>query len=412
MGEPLVGLRAEDGRADQREASLAPRCTCSTLQKSLLLVAILGLSNINFLQCMGTKNKLPRSTGNLTIEIFETDLKRNLDDKQRNIVQESSQNTTSEQTTEQRLNITSSGCPLIDLTNCNCISSFATNYLLFSELLAELATELPIGLHYTVTLCPPYFGNTLKVMFQLEHNLVMRGGRDTQGALVGRVPDDKGGLYLVRVIDLPKYDSVDLIIEYSIPNIVNIMLSGHFSTELTEKIVYVPPLPWAYTQGSSQNRSIDVLVMFSCATQNAGSRRKDVVDGLVAAGVNVTSIYGLDPTSEALRNKLDKAKVLVNIHQTPHHHTLEEFRVLPALSRGVVVISEAVPLEKFVPYSDQIIFTPYDCLIDAVITGLRDYYMLYEKIHQSSRLEDVIKNMRQEAKSDLRMIAERETRSI
>ena len=45
-------------------------------------------------------------------------------------------------------------------------------------------------------------------------------------------------------------------------------------------------------------------------------------------------------TAASLRALLDSTQILINVHTTAHHHTLEEYRVLPALLRGCVVVSE------------------------------------------------------------------------
>jgi hypothetical protein len=38
--------------------------------------------------------------------------------------------------------------------------------------------------------------------------------------------------------------------------------------------------------------------------------------------------------------------ILINIHQTEHHHTAEELRIIPAAVSGAIVISEKSPLLK------------------------------------------------------------------
>ena len=64
-----------------------------------------------------------------------------------------------------------------------------------------------------------------------------------------------------------------------------------------------------------------------------------------------------------MRALLDSTQILINVHTTAHHHTLEEYRVLPALLRGCVVVSEDVPLAREVPYADSIVFAPYERLL-------------------------------------------------
>ena len=64
---------------------------------------------------------------------------------------------------------------------------------------------------------------------------------------------------------------------------------------------------------------------------------------------------------------------MINIHQTDSHHTFEELRVLPALQCGVIVISESSPLIELIPYSDYVIWCPYDQIIDKANEVLNNY---------------------------------------
>jgi hypothetical protein len=77
---------------------------------------------------------------------------------------------------------------------------------------------------------------------------------------------------------------------------------------------------------------------------------------------------------------LKNTKILINIHQTPHHDTLEELRVLPALECGVIIISEKSALNECIPYNDLIIWANYDYIIEKVNAVINNYYFYHDKI--------------------------------
>jgi hypothetical protein len=98
----------------------------------------------------------------------------------------------------------------------------------------------------------------------------------------------------------------------------------------------------------------------------------------------------------------DRSAILLNVHQTPHHHTLEEFRVLPALLRGVVVISEVVPLVEHVPFREYVVWST---LADFPATTRR-VLEHYEEYHgrffgSEGGLEAVLAGMRERALAGL-----------
>jgi hypothetical protein len=64
---------------------------------------------------------------------------------------------------------------------------------------------------------------------------------------------------------------------------------------------------------------------------------------------------------------------MLNIHQTPHHHTFEELRVLPALQNGVIVLAEESPLKELIPYHECIIWVSYDTILDVARDVLSRY---------------------------------------
>jgi hypothetical protein len=90
-----------------------------------------------------------------------------------------------------------------------------------------------------------------------------------------------------------------------------------------------------------------------------------------------------------LEDILKQTKIIINIHQTPHHHTLEELRVLPALECGVIVISEKSPLIETVPYHDLIIWSSYDEIIEKVKEVINNYEFLHNKIFSVENIDRI-----------------------
>ena len=118
---------------------------------------------------------------------------------------------------------------------------------------------------------------------------------------------------------------------------------------------------------------------------------------------NVRGIY----ESLALRDLLDATKILVNVHQTDHHHTLEELRVLPALLRGVIVVSETVPLRECLPYERFVVWSSYENLAATVADVHRNYDEYRERIFGGSAFCEVIMAMRRQNEINVSMALER-----
>jgi hypothetical protein len=83
---------------------------------------------------------------------------------------------------------------------------------------------------------------------------------------------------------------------------------------------------------------------------------------------------------QVLRMLYNRTKILINIHQTEHHHTFEELRVLPALQCGVLVISERSPLNNLVPYNEFVIWSEYDKICDKVNEVVNNYDYFFDLI--------------------------------
>ena len=232
----------------------------------------------------------------------------------------------------------------------------------------------------------------LRVFFQHEHNLVLPGGRslsvnDPLGTVASIFnPAEK---YHVRIVNKPLYFNSDVVIEYNQPNIENIKSSGVLPAEIIRRIVYAPAIPFDYS--NQRVRDLPVITNF---VNEAEIRRASLMKKLlkICPGyLNIQGIYDLP----RVRDLYSSAKVIINPHQTWHHHSIEEFRVLPALSRGCIIISEDVPLRRYIPYHDYILWCNYEDIADITSNVLNNYEHYFERIHgKSSGLASLLATMK------------------
>lgn len=229
------------------------------------------------------------------------------------------------------------------------------------------------------------------IVLQHEHTLVLPGGRDVPaGTPVGVVPSifDPAESYLVRIVNAALYETADIVVDYAVPNVVNVTTSGIFPDPILEKIVYAPSLPFAYETGG--DRSLDVLSNFYDTAQ---PRRAPLIRALTDRFPGYRNVTGVFDHA-GLARLYGSARILVNAHQTPHHHTIEEFRVLPALSRGAIVISEDVPLRTHIPYHQHVVWCRFEEIPDTVAAVRADYDAVFDRIHGGGRLARRLAAMR------------------
>lgn len=242
---------------------------------------------------------------------------------------------------------------------------------------------------------------TVRVGLQVEHTLVKPGGRDSARAEPGAVPlPDGGGTYLVRVADFDTLNACDLVIEYSRANIENLRRSTRFDA-FQRRVVCIAPIlyPPASLQAASQTsanspaprpRSRPAITLFADTTQ---PRRARFLADARAANLplrNVRRTFDADALAALYRD----TRVLVNVHQTDHHHTLEELRVLPALLCGVLVVSEDVPLRETVPYARFIVWAKYGELVATVREVLANEAEYRRAIFDGDGLHTCVAQMR------------------
>ena len=198
---------------------------------------------------------------------------------------------------------------------------------------------------------------------------------------MGRI-DFEGGHYLVRIPDYEYYLGLDATIEYSLPNIANIESHGGFS-EYLDTALYVPPLLYDECDFAPKNRT-------SIISMSNPSPRREIFQETCPHVLNIQNRFSLSD----LKRVYDDAMVMVNTHQTDHHHTFEELRVLPALCNGVIVVSEDVPLKDKIPYSDFIVWSSYKDLA-ATVKDVQDNYDQYRRNIFTNDLADIISGLRE-----------------
>ena len=226
---------------------------------------------------------------------------------------------------------------------------------------------------------------TIRIECNYEHTLVLPGGRDIGDAVPGKIYDEYGKPmdYLVRLVNRESLAKADLVIDYSIQNVANIMLSGDFK-DIDNNIMCIYPSIYEehHLCKATGPRVFDCITTFFDGGQ---PRRKKIVDEMITHFTNDYSKNYRNVNNCFSKNDLQNlylhTKVLVNIHQTDQHHTLEELRVLPALQCGVLVICEKSPINKNnyfnVRYHEYIIWAEYGDIVqktEEVLSNYKKYF--------------------------------------
>jgi len=231
----------------------------------------------------------------------------------------------------------------------------------------------------------------IRININWEHTLVKKNGRSVMpNCLEGKVLTNTGEPYLVRIEKYEELNNADIIIDYSIPNMYNIYSSNSYNN-FYKKILYISPVLFDYDSQNyeykqRQRRQINLLTTFINTNE---ARRKRLLDNIKIANVDHKNINNCFSNEDLKKLYLD-TKILINIHQTEHHHTFEELRVLPALLSGVIVISESSPLNNLISYNDFIIWSSYDNIIETVKKVINNYDYYHNKIFKSTHLLSIL----------------------
>jgi hypothetical protein len=230
---------------------------------------------------------------------------------------------------------------------------------------------------------------TLKININYEHTLVKKGGRDIKNNTpTGIIPYNNVDNYLVRIENLNNYINTDIIIDYSNPNIYNVKSSG-FYNDFSHKYIYISPSIYQTIYTNIENRKISSLTTFINVNE---PRRYKLLENINNNNyfdhININNCFDKND----IENLYKDTKVIINIHQTPHHDTFEELRCLPALQNGVIIVAEKSPLNNLIPYNNLIIWCEYDDIINKVKDVLDNYEEYHSKIFTNDNIT-IINNM-------------------
>uniref|UniRef100_A0A6C0J064 Methyltransferase domain-containing protein n=1 Tax=viral metagenome TaxID=1070528 RepID=A0A6C0J064_9ZZZZ len=229
---------------------------------------------------------------------------------------------------------------------------------------------------------------TITININYEHTLVKKGGRSientTPTGVIQYNTDDK---YLVRIDNLNNYINADIIIDYSNPNIYNVKSSEYYN-DFSNKHIYISPSIYQNTYINMENRKISSLTTFINVNETRRHKLLETIKNLnLFNNVNINNCFDKNNIEKLYRD----TKVIINIHQTPHHDTFEELRCLPALQNGVIIVAEKSPLNHLIPYNDLIIWCDYEDIIYKVKDVLDNYQDYYSKIFTTENI-DIINN--------------------
>ena len=209
------------------------------------------------------------------------------------------------------------------------------------------------------------------VLLQYEHTIVAQSYIPKNAEIVSAIKHGEyAELFQARLLGTRKnYRKAAGIIEYSYLNILHVK-NSEFRDLYQDKTVYIAPVfvefspTWNFENG---NRG--------CVTAFGDTkfeRRAEFLASLRTLKINTRNVSGNYDNYYAL---FDDNSLLVNIHQTELHSTLEELRVLPALACGLLVISEKSPYQDNLIFRDFIEFAK----IDEIKSLLAEYSVLSDE---------------------------------
>ena len=239
----------------------------------------------------------------------------------------------------------------------------------------------------------------LSFYINYEHTLVKQGGRDSNGSKIGgiNVIDNSSEKYLIRLDNYHKWFESDIIIDYSIPNIINVASINDYE-KLSKKHLYIPALLYdSKFMFSTFDRNINTLTTFINTNE---PRRASFLELMKNGHLNINNCF----EGEKLRELYSQTKIVINIHQTDHHHTVEELRILPALLCGTIIVCEDSPLKENIPYKDFIVWEKFDAIIEKSCSILNDYNTFYSSFFSKNRcneLSEIVKIMKSKTLVDL-----------
>lgn len=242
----------------------------------------------------------------------------------------------------------------------------------------------------------------LRFCHETEHSLALAdGSSDFLKTPIGKVPSiyNNNEFYFV-ITQYCEPSRFDIVVQYSMPNIMNYQLSDVYHPSFVEKMVFVPAIECEYDPHST-SRDMTPFTTFSASESliPGHARREGIIKTLWNSGILVQNYRGIK-TADKMRELYGSKAILINLHQTPNFHTFEEFRALPALMRGLIVISEDSPLVHSIPYNEFIVWSSIDNLAATVSDVMVNYDVYFERFFgEASHLPCILAKMQNDAYS-------------
>ncbi len=256
----------------------------------------------------------------------------------------------------------------------------------------KLVRKILTNNDYGINVLFNYHNNTpnnnknIVIGINFEHTLVKIGGRSAENSSPGNISNmDSDEKYLVRIDGYHNLINKNIIIDYSIPNLININKSLRYD-DYYNKCIYISALLYK-PYFNIDNRNIKLLTTFINTNEPRRFKLLENIKNKNMEHININNCFEKKQLKALYRN----TKIIINIHQTDHHHTFEELRVLPALLNGVIVIAENSPLHESIPYHKHVIWSSYDNILDKVIEVENNYEDYYKKIFNEEFLAIVKK---------------------
>lgn len=227
----------------------------------------------------------------------------------------------------------------------------------------------------------------IKIDIQCEHTIVKIGGRSVNEIIYSGLEPIIDEIYLVRIDKYDYLKTLDCVIEYSLGNVENIKSKKRFN-EFSQKISYVSPLLFDINFNNQDKNDIITL-----SVNDTNVRRTFIKNKLLNYDIpykNVDNCF----SNHDLKSLYNTTKILVNIHQTDHHRTFEELRVLPALLNGVLIVSEEVPYKEYIPYYEYIIWCKYENIPEMVNQIHKNYTVFYNTTFNTGKLKEILDIMK------------------
>jgi hypothetical protein len=198
------------------------------------------------------------------------------------------------------------------------------------------------------------------ILVQYEHAIVKKEYPNQINEFHGDLLDCKESAeYKVRLIGKEiHYQNAELIIEYSMPNIKAVK-NSELCYIYESKVIYIAP---TYLELKNNWNSLVANQIIATMFGNPDSgRRKLFLEKLNESNVDSVNLMG---NYRDFNSLLRRVALLINIHQSEFHNTLEELRILPALACGSGVVSEDSPYSDQVPYRKFINFGTQEQIIE------------------------------------------------